>query len=262
MKRTRIPTLERRFVDFSHEVELRTETAEDGAERLGFRGHAAVFNRETDLFLFREKVAEGAFAKTIKDGADVRFLFNHNPDSVMARTTNGTLKLSEDAEGLLTEADLDPEDIDVQRLAPKLRSGNVSQMSFGFRVVKEKLEDEDSDKPLRIIREAQLFDVSSVTFPAYEDANGELQAATDMVKRYAESMGLPLFESEPRMSTLQLLEAIPQISSDEEELDPEKIRSAIDALGALVPAGAPEAPLTLDVAARRLALARRRAAVA
>jgi hypothetical protein len=148
-----------------------------------FRGHAAVFDQETDLGFFREQIAPGAFTKTIKDGADVRFLFNHDPDTVMARTTAKTLRLSEDKQGLLAEADLDPADVDVQRLLPKLRSGNVSQMSFAFRAVKEEWDDTEPDHPLRTLREVKLFDVSPVTYPAYEGTDAQLRAALDSFRR-------------------------------------------------------------------------------
>lgn len=251
-------------------LELREAKRDDGSDVLRFRGHASVFDQETDLFWFREKIAPGAFAKTLKDKADVRFLYNHNPDSVMARTTNGTLTLSEDDEGLLTEADLDPDDLDVQRLAPKLRSGNVNQMSFGFQVVQEEMEDEDEDKPLRIVREAKLFDVSSVTFPAYEGATGELNSAVEVLKRHADSMGLALRIGAEPLSMEQMLEAIAKVSPDEgEEYDADTLRAAIDALEhlcqpvAVTPEGEPiDAPLSLADAKRRLALAEGLAAIA
>jgi uncharacterized protein len=161
-----------------------------------FVGHAAVFNSPTDLGPFREQVAPGAFKRTIGPGrADVRLLFNHEADSVMARTTNGTLRLREDHFGLLAEADLDPSDWDVQRLLPKLRSGNVSQMSFGFRAIGESddwwdRQPEDGGKPIRTLREVQLFDVSAVTFPAYDDTDAALNSMARGALAVAELRGL------------------------------------------------------------------------
>lgn len=171
--------VERRFVPLE-DVEVR----DDGAT-LNFRGHAAVFDEITDLGPWREQIAKGAFKKTIRE-ADVRFLYNHEPDSVMARTKNGTLRLAEDAVGLQSDADLDPSDWDVQRLAPKLRARNVDQMSFAFRVVGaagESWDDEPEDggKPIRTLRELALFDVSAVTFPAYPQTDGGLRASINAV---------------------------------------------------------------------------------
>ena len=103
-------------------------------------GHAAVFNRAAWIgpkeYGFSERFAKGAFAKTIKDGADVRYLFNHNSDAVLARTKSGTLDLSEDATGLKVRADLAPTSVG-RDLAILLKRGDVSQMSIGFQVVKE-----------------------------------------------------------------------------------------------------------------------------
>ena len=168
------------------------EVRETDGGGLRFTGHAAVFNSPTDLGPFREQVAPGAFKATIRpERSDVRFLYNHEPDSVMARTTNGTLHLREDAIGLLAEADLDPSDVDVQRLVPKLRSGNVSQMSFGFRVVKDEWEEDGDDgRELRTLKEVQLFDVSAVTFPAYDDTDAALASMARGTVAVAESRGM------------------------------------------------------------------------
>lgn len=179
--------IERRFATFDN-VEVR----EDDQGALRFSGHAAVFNSPTDIGPFREQVAPGAFKRTIHpDRADVRFLFNHQPDSVMARSTNGTLALSEDDTGLHTEARLDPSDWDVRRLIPKLKSGNVSQMSFGFRVVEDEWSDPDDDgKQLRTLKEVQLFDVSAVTFPAYDDTDAALNSIAEGALEVAEARGI------------------------------------------------------------------------
>jgi phage head maturation protease len=78
---------------------------------LDVRGHAAVFDSlSEDLGMgvfggFREVIKRGAFKDAIK-ADDVRMLFNHNPDLVLARNTSGTLKLSEDPKGLKTVADI------------------------------------------------------------------------------------------------------------------------------------------------------------
>jgi len=176
------------------------EVRQDG-EVLEFRGHAAVFEQMTDLGPWRERIARGAFKKTARE-ADVRFLYNHEPDSVMARTKAGTLRLSEDTVGLATEADLDPNDWDVQRLAPKLRSGNVDQMSFAFRVVGKDGDEwddspEDGGKPIRTLRQLALYDVSAVTYPAYEQTDGGLRACIEAV---AERRGIAVSWDEAEVS--------------------------------------------------------------
>lgn len=149
------------------------------------RGHAAVFDSPTMIGPavggFEEVVAPGAFAKTLADGADVRFLFNHNPDLILARTKSGTLTLREDRVGLAVEAQLAPTSVG-RDLAILLERGDVSQMSFGFRVVKDKWEtvnrSDGAAVERRTVLEAQLLDVSGVTYPAYDETDLALREAT------------------------------------------------------------------------------------
>jgi uncharacterized protein len=204
--------IERRYATLT-DVEVREQ---DGGLR--FSGHAAVFNSPTNIGPFREQVAPGAFKRTLGMGADVRLLFNHEPDSVMARTTNGTLRLSEDGTGLLAEADLDPSDWDVQRLLPKLRSGNVSQMSFGFRVVDDAWSDPDGNgRQLRTLNEVQLFDVSAVTFPAYDDTDAALNSIARGALAVAESRGIVCDQDVAEVASHIRDALAPQDSPAEEE---------------------------------------------
>ena len=128
-------------------------------------GHAAVFNQlSEDLGGFREKIAPGAFSKSI--GGDVRAMFNHNPDMILGRTGAKTLTLSEDARSLAVE--IAPPDTETARhVIEALRRGDVTQMSFGFRTISDTWENEDGKIPVRTLNEVELFDVSPVTFPAY-----------------------------------------------------------------------------------------------
>ena len=155
------PKREVRTVSFS------VEERADG--KLGkITGHAAVFDQETVIAgLFREKVAKGAFNDTIKVD-DIRALFNHDSNHVLGRNKAGTLKLSEDEKGLAIE--VEPPDTQFARdLMVSIERGDVDQMSFGFRVLHDEWErGEDEEKDLRTLRKVQLFDVSPVTFPAYE----------------------------------------------------------------------------------------------
>ena len=128
-------------------------------------GHAAVFNEETEIGgMFREVISPGAFTDAVKND-DVRFLINHE-GLPLARTSSGTLTLTEDKRGLHIKTNLDPDDPDVQKIIPKMKRGDLDKMSFAFRAVKEEWDD-SGDIPLRTIRQAQLFDVSIVNDPAY-----------------------------------------------------------------------------------------------
>ena len=129
------------------------------------RGYAAVFNQwSEDLGGFREKIRPGAFSKTIKE-ADVRALFNHDPNYVLGRNKAGTLRLMEDDKGLEIEVD-PPETQWARDLLISIDRGDINQMSFGFSTVKDEWGG-DKGEATRELVEVKLFDVSPVTYPAY-----------------------------------------------------------------------------------------------
>ncbi|MET9957040.1 HK97 family phage prohead protease [Streptomyces sp. NPDC006339] len=153
----------------------------------GFAGHAAVFNSRTAIgnpltWGFYEEIAPGAFTKTIAEG-DARMLVDHDTRMVVSRVSAGSLRLSQDQIGLAVEADLDARLSYVGDLIVNLDNRNITGMSFGFRVIKDDWEtvsvetsEGDMDAELRLIREVQLFEVSAVTFPAYEDTDAGLRS--------------------------------------------------------------------------------------
>ncbi len=148
-------------------------------------GHAAVFNSlSEDLGFFREKIAPGAFAKTIQE-ADVRALWNHDPNFVLGRTKSGTLKLAEDEKGLAVEI-IPPDTQWARDLMETMRRGDVDQMSFGFQVVKEEWEG-DVNNPIRVLKEVKLFDVSPVTFPAYPATDVQVRSLLSILRDYLPS---------------------------------------------------------------------------
>ena len=132
-------------------------------------GYAAVFNSESEIMWgFREIVRPGAFKKTLQEKADIRALIDHNPDKVLARTKSGTLICEEDDHGLRVEIELDPGISYASDLLRAVKRGDVDQMSFGFRMIRDKWDYRDGQPDLREILEAELFDVSPVTYPAYQ----------------------------------------------------------------------------------------------
>lgn len=127
-------------------------------------GYAAVFNQEADIGgSFREIVAPGAFKGSLDN--DVRALIDHDSGRVIGRTKSGTLRMKEDKHGLAVEIDL-PDTSDGRDLAVSLERGDISGMSFGFRVTHDEW-DETKEIPTRTIRAVELFEVSAVAFPAY-----------------------------------------------------------------------------------------------
>jgi uncharacterized protein len=186
MRRTTLPDVERRETPITQTDFMLRATATE-ADPV-FTGHAAVFNKRTAIgnpltWGFYEELADGTFSKTLKEG-DARFLVDHDTSLLVARISAGDLRLSEDDDGLATEADLDQEVSYVRDLTRNVEKRRITGMSFGFRVVKddwktEEVETSDgqsAEVEVRTIREVELFEVSAVTFPAYEETDAALRA--------------------------------------------------------------------------------------
>jgi hypothetical protein len=178
-------------------VERRAEGDEGPASRK-LEGHAAVFDTLSNpLWGFREKIDPGAFAKTIKED-DIRALFNHNPAAVLGRNTAGTLKLSEDRDGLVFEIDVAETQVGNDLLESVTR-GDITDMSFQFEARKEEWEHAQAEGELdiRTLVDVRLFDISPVTFPAYEGT--DLTVAKRSMESWRESA-----EYVPTAETLHL----------------------------------------------------------
>ncbi len=146
-------------------------------------GHAAVFDQwSEDLGGFREIIRAGTFKKTIQE-ADIRALFNHDPNYVMGRNMADTLTLAEDDQGLAVT--ITPPDTTWARdLEVSMRRGDITQMSFGFRTIRDRWGNEDGFTARELL-EVRLFDVSVVTFPAYPQTDAVFRAAMlEMMARY------------------------------------------------------------------------------
>lgn len=136
-------------------------------------GYALRFNKlSNDLGGFVEEISPEALKEA--DLSDVRCLIDHDSSKVLGRTTSETLELNVDDEGLYFRCQL-PNTTYAKDLYENIRLGNISNCSFGFI-----LDDEDGDsfekredglfkRTLRKIR--SLFDVSIVTYPAYNDTD-------------------------------------------------------------------------------------------
>ena len=170
------------------DCELRAVGDGDNPTRL--EGYAALFNSTTELWDgYFETIAPGAFSRTLREGADVRALFNHDANLVLGRNKAGTLDINEDKKGLwvtirppATQAGRD--------VLTNVRNGNVSQMSFAFRAIKTSDEDKGKDGWLRTLEDVDLLDVSPVTYPQYTDT-------TVVARQFEERTGMkPKFRTE------------------------------------------------------------------
>jgi HK97 family phage prohead protease len=141
-----------------------------------------VYGQRTNLGWYDEIIEQGALDTT--DLKDVRFLVNHNTDMIpLARSRNNnersTMQLITDADGMTVRVDLDTENnADARSLYSAVERGDISGMSFMFTVDKDAWEDLESEQPLRRITSiSRVFEVSAVTFPAYEGTS--LEAASE-----------------------------------------------------------------------------------
>lgn len=131
-------------------------------------GYFAVFNNPTELWPgCIEQIAPGAFASSLN--GDVRALIDHDTRLVIGRTVAGTLTLREAATGLYGEIKINEHDSDAMNLYARVQRGDVSQCSFGFDIVAEDyVVSPDGQTCTWTIREVKLYEVSVVTFPAYD----------------------------------------------------------------------------------------------
>lgn len=170
-------------------VETRTVTVDEWEMReagdgMSFAGYAAVFNSESVDMGFRETIAPGAFTRTLGSRNNVRMLMNHNPEKVLGSTRSGTLRLSEDGHGLRADATLPPTTVG-RDLSVLMQRGDVDSMSFGF-TVPSGGDSWSEDGKRRELREINLFEVSVVTFPAYEATSAQVRAVDQLADKTGE----------------------------------------------------------------------------
>ena len=168
---------------FIHNAEIRAKSG----DKPGLEGYAAVFNQRSEVLgffvPFRETIMPGAFSRALQENQDVRALINHDSNLVLGRTKSGTLALTEDDKGLRFSLDL-PSTQAARDLLELVQRGDIDQCSFAFRALKDAWTDEpDADGNwAREIHDADLFDVSIVTYPAYPQTSvGERELWPDGV---------------------------------------------------------------------------------
>lgn len=175
--RPRAGMRERRYFPIE-DLEVR---AEDGKPP-EIHGHAVRYGVwSQDLGGFRERILAGAARKTIGE-ADIRALFNHDPNYVLGRNKAGTLDLSEDDRGVRNVI-RPPETQTVNDLViVPMQRGDITQQSFGFRTVRDEWREPANAIKKdglweRDVIELQLFDVSIVTFPAFTQAAAHVRSS-------------------------------------------------------------------------------------
>lgn len=193
--------------------------AVEGEEGRMIRGSAVVYNAlSEDLGGFRERFLPGSLTKTLQE-SNVKAVWNHDDKYVLGSRKAGTLRLMDTDQQLAFE--VDPPDTSWARdLMVSIERGDIDQMSFRFRTVRDDWEKTPTGDVIRNIREARLIEVSPVSFPAYPQTAVSLRAL----------LGVELDDSEVE----RLL--ISARSGQLEESDQRSIENIIEALTSLLPA--------------------------
>jgi len=170
--------VETRRITFN-EFELRAASQGDG---MSFSGYAAVFNSDSEPLPFIERIAPGAFAKSLKSRNNIRMYMNHDSSMLLGTTRSKTVRLAEDTKGLFVDADL-PDTSVGRDLSVLMQRGDVDSMSFGFTVPQggDRWSDDGSRRELKQIR---LYEVSVVTgFPAYAATSAQVRSFDALATR-------------------------------------------------------------------------------
>jgi uncharacterized protein len=156
-----------------------TELRTSGRNKL--QGYAAVFGvLSQDLGGFTETIRPGAFRRTLAGKPDVLALLDHDTRLVLGRTTSGTLKLNEDANGLAFEIDV----ADTQPgrdLLVSVSRGDVRGASFAFKVREDRWSNSNAGM-LRELLDVDLLDVTVTANPAYKDTVVDRRALDRIAK--------------------------------------------------------------------------------
>ena len=153
----------------TNEVQFELRAVE-GGDGMTFTGYAAVFNSPSEPLPFIERIAPGAFKRSLKARNDIKLLYNHDTGAVLGSTRAGTLKLEEDNYGLRVTAML-PETSLGKDVRTLVQRGDVSAMSFGFSVPANG-DSWNTDGTERTLKSVRIHEVSIVAFPAYQQTAG------------------------------------------------------------------------------------------
>jgi len=226
----------------SEEIELRVA---DDSSGMQFSGFAARYDKPSLPLPFTERIAPGAFTKTLRSRNDVRMYVNHDDRMVLGSTRAKTLRLEDRTEGLFVEGDL-PDTTYGRDLSTLMQRGDVRTMSFGFSTVKDSWSESGNE---RTLHEVRLHEVSIVTgVAAYPQTTASVRNLQMIARRTnidAEALG----------DAISALESGDPLSDDQADL----LRMMVDrAHGVNEPAAPAEPGVPLSVLSAKLDLFKKR----
>lgn len=200
--------MEQNKITRAYNFEIRAENNEKNGDHIV--GRPIVYKSATNLGWFDEIIEAGALDNA--NLKDVRFLVNHNTNMIpLARSrnnnANSTMQLEVDKDGMAIRVNLDTENnTEARNLYSAIKRGDITGMSFMFTIDDEEWENLESDHPTRHIRKiSQVFEVSAVTFPAYEstEISARDKEALESAKATLESVRRQSLESELKALELE-----------------------------------------------------------
>ena len=175
-------------------------------------GYASVWNSPSQGLPFEERIAPGAFKRSLSRASAgqkiIAFLFGHDEQRALATTKSGRLTLTEDETGLRVEAKLDPADPDAAKVISMLtHESEAAGWSFGFQKVQDAW-----DGNQRTIKEANLFEVSILAAGGQTPAYPATLGLTAIRQVTAPKIGV---EAEALVATLEAVKAGRELSTEE-----------------------------------------------
>lgn len=147
------------------------EGGKDAPDTIILTGSPIVYDQPYTVYdafgSFRETMHPGVATDLLArdGGVDCVLLVNHEMRSIpLARTTSGTLTLSDSDTALNFRANLDARSQQANDLAIAIERGDITQMSVGMQVGNDKWDASEDNRDVYSLRD--LIDVSAVTHPA------------------------------------------------------------------------------------------------
>lgn len=170
------------------EVQLRNLESDTPESRI-VSGYAVKFESESQDMGFIEIIKKGAITEETIMNSDIFARFNHNEDTVLARSRygEGSLALELREDGLYYEFEA-PHTALGDELLEHLKRGEITTSSFAFTIAEDGdrwYKREDGTLVREILKINRLYDVSPVYEPAYL-ATSCSKRALDMVEKSEE----------------------------------------------------------------------------
>ena len=201
--------------------DMELQNNEDGSYKIG--GYINVTNRESETLYnkkngkyFKEIMTSGVFEDALERAEEIPLLLEHNWDEKLASTTLGDLKLREDNIGLRFEATIKDES-----LYQKIKAGIINSCSFGFKVLRERVECINSKLDRRFVDAIELLEVSLVKNPAYVGSLCESRSYEDELTKIREAIADLQEKEKEIMAQLEDIE-VEETEISEEETTIEK----------------------------------------